>query len=148
MKVDVDAIIVGGGIAGLWTLARLRAEGYNAILLEDEALGAGQTRYAQGIIHGGTKYALTGKLTASSEAVANMPSIWRACHAGKGEVDLRSAQMISDAHYLWSTTNLASKITGFFASQVTFEVPGHARAHHGAKAGTASGNFPAQELQR
>ena len=118
MKVDVDAIIVGGGIAGLWTLARLRAEGYNAILLEDEALGAGQTRYAQGIIHGGTKYALTGKLTASSEAVANMPSIWRACHAGKGEVDLRSAQMISDAHYLWSTTNLASKITGFFASQV------------------------------
>ena len=118
MKVDVDAVIVGGGIAGLWTLARLRAEGYNAILLEDEALGAGQTRYAQGIIHGGTKYALTGKLTASSEAVSNMPSIWRACHAGNGELDLRSAEMISDAHYLWSTTNLASKITGFFASQV------------------------------
>lgn len=118
MKVDVDAVIVGGGIAGLWTLARLRDEGYNAVLLEDEALGAGQTRYAQGIIHGGTKYALTGKLTASSEAVSNMPSIWRACHSGEGEVDLRSAAMISDAHYLWSTTNLASKITGFFASQV------------------------------
>ncbi len=118
MKVDVDAVIVGGGIAGLWTLARLRNEGYNAVLLEDEALGAGQTRYAQGIIHGGTKYALTGKLTASSEAVSNMPSIWRACHAGNGELDLSSAAMISDAHYLWSTANLASKITGFFASQV------------------------------
>ena len=118
MKVDVDAVIIGGGIAGLWTLARLRAEGVNAVLLEDEALGAGQTRYAQGIIHGGTKYALTGKLTASSEAVSNMPSIWRACHAGNGELDLRSAEMISDAHYLWSTANLASKITGFFASRV------------------------------
>ena len=118
MKVDVDAVIVGGGIAGVWTLARLRAAGCNAVLLEDEALGAGQTRYAQGIIHGGTKYALTGKLTASSEAVANMPSIWRACHAGEGEVDLRRAEMISDAHYLWSTKSLASKITGFFASQV------------------------------
>jgi len=117
-RVDVDAVIVGGGIAGMWTLARLRAEGYNAILLEDEALGAGQTRYAQGIIHGGTKYALTGKLTASSEAVSNMPSIWRACHAGNGELDLSDAVMISDAHYLWSTANLASKITGFFASQV------------------------------
>jgi glycerol-3-phosphate dehydrogenase len=118
MRLEVDAIIVGGGIAGLWTLARLREQGYNAVLLEDEALGAGQTRYAQGIIHGGTKYALTGKLTASSEAVANMPSLWRACHAGDGEVDLRSATMISDAHYLWSTTNLASKLTGFFASRV------------------------------
>lgn len=118
MKLEVDAIIVGGGIAGMWTLARLRDQGYNAVLLEDEALGAGQTRYAQGIIHGGTKYALTGKLTASSEAVANMPSLWRACHAGDGEVDLRSATMISDAHYLWSTTNLASKLTGFFASRV------------------------------
>ncbi len=118
IKVDVDAVIVGGGIAGLWTLARLRDEGYSAVLLEDDALGAGQTRYAQGIIHGGTKYALTGKLTASSEAVANMPSIWRACHQGHGELDLRNAAMISDAHYLWSTANLASKITGFFASQV------------------------------
>ncbi|MGD8582919.1 MAG: FAD-dependent oxidoreductase [Gammaproteobacteria bacterium] len=118
MKVDVDVVIIGGGIAGMWTLARLRQEGYNAVLLEAEALGAGQTRYAQGIIHGGTKYALTGKITASSEAVANMPAIWRACHQGKGEVDLRRASMISDAHYLWSTTNIASKITGFFASQV------------------------------
>ncbi|UCB53867.1 MAG: FAD-dependent oxidoreductase [Thiotrichales bacterium] len=118
VKVDVDAVIVGGGIAGLWTLARLRDQGFNAVLLEDDALGAGQTRYSQGIIHGGTKYALTGKLTASSEAVSAMPSIWRACHAGKGEVDLRKAVMISDAHYLWSTTSLTSKITGFFASRV------------------------------
>ncbi len=117
-KVDVDALVVGGGIAGLWTLARLRNQGYNAVLLEAESLGAGQTRYAQGIIHGGTKYALTGKLTASSEALASMPSVWRACHEGRGEVDLRDASTISDAHYLWSTTNLASRITGFFASQV------------------------------
>ena len=96
-QVDVDAVIVGGGIAGLWTLARLRAEGFNAVLLESEAIGAGQTRYAQGIIHGGTKYALTGKLTASSEAVANMPSIWRACHAGNGEVDLSGAVALKNA---------------------------------------------------
>lgn len=117
-QVDVDAVIVGGGIAGLWTLVRLRDRGYTAVLLEDEALGAGQTRFAQGIIHGGTKYALTGKLTASSEAVANMPAIWRACHAGEGEVDLREAVLLSESHYLWSTTNMASRITGFFASRV------------------------------
>ena len=68
VEVRVDVIVFGGGIAGLWTLARLQQAGYKAVLLESQALGAGQTRYAQGIIHGGTKYALTGKLTASSEA--------------------------------------------------------------------------------
>ena len=95
-KVDVDVLIFGGGIAGLWTLARLQQAGYKAVLLESQALGVGQTRYAQGIIHGGTKYALTGKLTASSEAVADMPSRWRACYEGHGEIDLTAAELLSD----------------------------------------------------
>lgn len=111
-------LIIGGGIAGLWTLARLKQAGYQAVLLEADALGAGQTRYAQGIIHGGTKYALTGKLTASSEAVAAMPALWRTCHEGHGELDLSAATKLSDAHYLWSTSSLTSRISGFFASKV------------------------------
>lgn len=118
IDVRVDVIVVGGGIAGLWTLARLQQAGYKAVLLESRALGVGQTRYAQGIIHGGTKYALTGKLTASSEAVADMPSRWRACYEGSGELDLTQAELLSDAHYLWSTTSLTSRISGFFASKV------------------------------
>ncbi len=118
IDVNVDVLIIGGGIAGLWTHARLQQEGYKSVLLEAEALGAGQTRFAQGIIHGGTKYALTGKLTASSEAVADMPSRWRACYEGKGELDLTQAELLSDAHYLWSTTSLTSRISGFFASKV------------------------------
>ena len=117
-EVSVDVLIIGGGIAGLWALARLQQSGYKTVLLESEALGAGQTRYAQGIIHGGTKYALTGKLTASSEAVADMPSRWRACYEGSGELDLTKAELLSDAHYLWSTTSLTSRISGFFASKV------------------------------
>lgn len=118
VDVRVDVVVVGGGIAGLWTLARLQQAGYKAVLFESQALGAGQTRYAQGIIHGGTKYALTGKLTASSEAVADMPARWRACYEGKGELDLTQAELLSDAHYLWSTTSLTSRISGFFASKV------------------------------
>lgn len=118
IEVRVDVLIIGGGIAGLWTLARMQQAGYKAVLLESDALGAGQTRYAQGIIHGGTKYALTGKLTASSESVADMPSRWRACYAGNGELDLTQAELLSDAHYLWSTTSLTSRISGFFASKV------------------------------
>ena len=118
IDVDVDVLVIGGGIAGLWTLARLQQSGYKSVLLESQALGAGQTRFAQGIIHGGTKYALTGKLTASSEAVADMPSRWRACYEGRGELDLSQAELLSDAHYLWSTTSLTSRISGFFASKV------------------------------
>lgn len=118
IDVSVDIVILGGGIAGLWTLARLLQAGYKAVLLESKALGAGQTRYAQGIIHGGTKYALTGKLTASSEAVADMPARWRACYEGRGELDLSRAELLSDAHYLWSTSSLTSRISGFFASKV------------------------------
>ncbi|MDT8282800.1 MAG: FAD-dependent oxidoreductase [Gammaproteobacteria bacterium] len=118
IDVNVDVLIIGGGIAGLWTLARLQQAGYKAVLLESQALGAGQTRFAQGIIHGGTKYALTGKLTASSAAVADMPSRWRACYEGTGELDLSKAELLSDAHYLWSTSSLTSRISGFFASKV------------------------------
>lgn len=116
--VSVDVLIVGGGIAGLWTLAKLKKAGYKVALLEAKMLGAGQTRFAQGIIHGGTKYALTGKLTASSEAVADMPALWRNCLAGKGSLDLSKATLLSEAHYLWSTSSLTSRVSGFFASKV------------------------------
>ena len=88
------------------------------MLVEATALGAGQTRYAQGIIHGGTKYALTGKLTASSEAVSRMPAIWRDCLQGTGELDLRQVKILSPHQYMWSTTSLTSRMAGFFASHV------------------------------
>jgi glycerol-3-phosphate dehydrogenase len=65
----VDVAIVGGGIAGLWLLARLRQRGYGALLIESERLGAGQTICAQGIIHGGAKYACTGRVSDSAKAL-------------------------------------------------------------------------------
>jgi len=114
----VDVAIFGGGVAGLWLLARLRNAGYRAVLFEADRLGAGQTRYAQGIIHGGTKYALTGKLTGSSESIAEMPAIWRSCLAGEGELDLRKVKLLSANQYMWSTESLTSRMAGFFASKL------------------------------
>lgn len=126
-----DVAIFGGGVAGLWLLARLRSLGYQAVLFEAQALGAGQTRHAQGIIHGGTKYALTGKLTGSSESIAEMPGLWRAALAGEGEVDLRGARLLSNHQFMWSTESLTSRMAGFFASRVmqsrTATVVGEAR---------------------
>jgi glycerol-3-phosphate dehydrogenase len=113
-----DVVICGGGVAGLWLLARLRQQGYRALLIESAALGAGQTRYAQGIIHGGTKYALTGAVSGSSEAIAAMPPLWRACLEGHGEIDLHAVRLMSDHQYLWSTASITSRMAGFFASKM------------------------------
>lgn len=114
----IDLAIFGGGVAGLWLLARARQAGFRAVLFESDRLGAGQTRYAQGIIHGGVKYALTGKLTGSSEAIAEMPAIWRRCLAGDGEVDLREVRQLSSHQYMWATESLGSRMAGFFASRL------------------------------
>jgi len=114
----VDVIIIGGGISGLWSLNRLRQAGYNAILIESSQLGAGQTRYAQGIIHGGTKYALSGKLNPSAQAVAGMPARWRECLNGEGEIDLSKVEILSSHQYLWSTQKVTSRMAGFFASKL------------------------------
>lgn len=114
--VETDIAIVGGGIAGLWLLNRLRSLGYSTILLESATLGGGQTHKAQGIIHGGMKYALKGKLTSASQTIADMPTVWKACLAGEGEIDLKNVPILSNHQYLWSTSKLGGKLTGFFAN--------------------------------
>ena len=93
---NVDVLIVGGGIAGLWLLAELRAAGVNALLATDE-LGKGQTIASQGIIHGGTKYALTGKLTGATLAIGDMPRIWRSALNGEGAVDLKRVNILTES---------------------------------------------------
>lgn len=115
---DVDVAILGGGIAGLWLLARLQAAGYSALLLENDALGAGQTLASQGIIHGGLKYALDLKLNTASDALADMPARWRACLAGTGEVDLRGVPLAAERHLFWARKTLASRLAGFFGSKL------------------------------
>ncbi|KAF1054171.1 MAG: putative FAD-dependent oxidoreductase [Stenotrophomonas maltophilia] len=114
---STDILIVGGGIAGLWLNARLRQAGYSSLLVERTTLGGFQSLRSQGIIHGGTKYALQGALTGASEAIADMPALWRRCLAGDGELDLRGVRVLSEAHYLWSPGSLAGNLTSFFASK-------------------------------
>lgn len=118
-EINVDITILGGGIAGLWLLNRLRSEGYNAILFEENRLGSSQTIASQGMIHGGIKYTLGGKLNNISEIIASMPKHWRACLAGEGDVDLSGASLLSDCMYLWSTASIKSKLSTFFASRAT-----------------------------
>ena len=116
-RVRADIAILGGGIAGLWILARLRSAGYSVVLLESDRLGGIQTSASQGIIHGGAKYALNGDLSESARAIGAMPGVWRQCLEGVGELDLTAVRLLSPHQYLWSSDSLISKITGFFASK-------------------------------
>ena len=118
--VEADVVVIGGGIAGLWLFRTLNTLGYRTLLLEQGSLGGGQTIKSQGIVHGGTKYTLTGQLTNASQAIAGMPERWRNALAGKGEdrdPDLRSARILSEYHYLWSPGDIGSRMTSFFASK-------------------------------
>ena len=116
-KLHADIIIIGGGIAGLWSLNILQQAGYKVILLENQAIGSGQTIKSQGIIHGGLKYALHGILTNEANALANMPKLWSKCLQGLGEIDLSSVSVHSEYQYIWSNGNLSSKVSNFFASK-------------------------------
>lgn len=118
--IETDVVVIGGGIAGLWLFRTLNTLGYRAVLLEQNSLGGGQTIKSQGIVHGGTKYTLTGQLTNAAQAIAGMPQRWRNALAGKGDVsdpDLRSARILSEYHYLWSPGDIGSRMTSFFASK-------------------------------
>jgi hypothetical protein len=98
----LDVLVFGGGAAGLWCLDRLRRGGYHAVLLESDALGSGQTIRAQGIIHGGGKYALRGvRDFAAVEATSRMPERWRHCIAGELEPNLSTTRVLSQQCHLW-----------------------------------------------
>ena len=113
----VDITLLGAGIAGLWSAAALIRQGYSVALLESRAIGGIQTIASQGIIHGGTKYALHGNLNESARSIGEMPAIWRACLTGDGPLDLRKVRVLAQHQYLWSTEKLVSQLAGFFAGK-------------------------------
>ena len=98
----VDTLVFGGGVAGLWTLRVLVEAGVDAWLVETRGLGAAQSMQAQGIVHGGGKYAL--RRVGDVEAIRHireMPERWRAHRAGLREPSLVGAQTSSDCCWLW-----------------------------------------------
>ncbi|MCF8496017.1 MAG: FAD-dependent oxidoreductase [Alphaproteobacteria bacterium] len=97
---QADVIIAGAGIAGLWILNLLKRRGYNALLLETDHIGGGQTIAAQGIIHSGLKYMLAEKMTGPARSLADMPQRWREALAGKGEVDLSAVNVAAGTQHL------------------------------------------------
>lgn len=117
-----DAVIVGGGIAGLWLLHRLNNLGYDALLLEATSLGGGQTLAAQGIIHSGLKYGPGSPRGALRDGLGSMPSRWRACLSGSdrpcGDPDLRGLTPIADPLLLFSNERGLDRLRSLIASRL------------------------------
>jgi glycine/D-amino acid oxidase-like deaminating enzyme len=116
MLINTDIIIIGGGIAGLWTANKLKNQGLKVLLLEADALGAGQTIRSQGIIHGGLKYALSGSLNSATTALSDMPLHWQKCLDGIGDIDLRDVEVLATGQHMWSINKITGGITTLFAS--------------------------------
>jgi glycerol-3-phosphate dehydrogenase len=116
-EIECDVVVIGGGVAALWSANALRADGRSVVVLSNSPIGEGQSLAAQGVIHGGLKYAVAGKLTDSSEALADMPARWLAAMKGEGQIDLRGAALLSDHQVMWSLPNVVSQVFGFFGSK-------------------------------
>ena len=110
-------IIVGGGISGLWLAAELKARNIPCCVIEKSALGQGQTLASQGMIHGGTKYALDGLLTKAASEIGAMPGRWKNALSGREAVDLRQVQLERSDQLLWSVESITANLLGFFASK-------------------------------
>ena len=88
-SIGADVVILGGGIQGLWLLAELVDQGYQAILLERFHPGSGQTGHAHFFLH-------RGHMRASIEAGAspNAPGATKQLMASRIKV-------FQDAHAAW-----------------------------------------------
>jgi glycine/D-amino acid oxidase-like deaminating enzyme len=113
-NISVDIIIFGGGIAGLWALSQLKKSGYSVLLCEKNSLGGGQTIYAQGMLHGGLKYTISGKATEGATSSAKMPEIWEECLSGNGIIDLTKTKVLKRGQVFWAP----GKISGAFKNNM------------------------------
>ncbi len=107
---QLDAVIFGGGAAGLWLLDELLRAGQSVLLLEAAELGAGQTVASQGIIHGGLKYTLQGMLSPSAANIREMPGVWRDCLNGRRQPNLQHTRLRAQHCYLWRTESMSSRL--------------------------------------
>lgn len=115
---NVPVAIVGAGIAGLWLANRLQQQGIKALVIEKKAIGAGQTMASQGIIHGGTKYVLDGKLNEAASQISQMTARWQHCFEGNGELDLSNVHFLSNTHYMWIKSRFGSSLKSFISRKL------------------------------
>jgi hypothetical protein len=102
----IDALIVGGGCAGLFALNALRDAGMSALLVENNSLGFGQTTASQGILHAGVKYSLGGLAGDDAKEASEAAHEWVDMLDGK-MVDLKNVRVLTRECHLWRTSSFS-----------------------------------------
>ncbi len=115
--IEVDIVIFGAGIAGLWTFHHLKKLGYDVLLLEKDAIGGEQSIASQGIIHSGLKFSLAGKVSNLAKSISKMPKIWRDALNGKGNVDLSNAKTNAKSQQLLIPKGVFGNLTNIVANK-------------------------------
>lgn len=115
---SVDVLIIGAGIAGLWSANVLSHAGYSVAVVDANGIGGEQTLASQGLIHGGIKYALGGFLTGASNAIAGMPQRWRDSLSGADvSVKLSGMEPVAEHYVMFSADSVRSRLSTFLAGQ-------------------------------
>ncbi|NBX25823.1 MAG: FAD-dependent oxidoreductase [Planctomycetes bacterium] len=118
--IRIDALVVGGGVAGLFTLDALTRAGRNALLLERHALGTGQTTSSQGILHAGVKYALGGSAGEDAREASMASAMWQSMLTGKGQPDLASLRTLASHEFLWRSSGLRG-VAGMLGARLALQ---------------------------
>lgn len=107
-----DAVVLGAGVAGLWCAWALVRAGLGVRLIEPRALGAGQTGWSQGIIHGGVKYRLPGASAHASAALVRAADRWREALTGGSDrtPNLHATKVLARQTCLWTTSSASSRL--------------------------------------
>lgn len=114
---NIDVVIFGAGIAGLWTFNHLKTLGYDVLLLEKESIGCGQTIASQGIIHSGLKFSLAGKVNKLAKTISAMPNLWREALNGNHIVDLSAAKQAAQSQHLLIPNGFMGGLTKLVAER-------------------------------
>jgi len=120
-NVELDALVLGGGVTGLWILDALVRAGHRAVLVEATALGDGQSICAQGILHGGTKYMLSALVKPGPNWLKQMPGRWADALEGRSSPDLSAVTVRTRNCHLWRTESLKS-IAGMVGARSGLQV--------------------------
>ena len=102
----LDAVIFGGGAAGLWLLDRLSRDGHHVVLLEARALGAGQTIGSQAILHVGRTSSERGLTNRVVKPLRELRHLWRDALLGRIAPNLTRTRLRSECCYLWQGESL------------------------------------------
>ncbi len=98
----LDAVIFGGGAAGLWLLDRLSRDGHHVVLLEARSLGAGQTIGSQGLLRSGRASTSKGLASRTSITPRELPALWRDALLGRVTPNLTRTRLRADCCHLWN----------------------------------------------